>query len=64
MFRVSAGFDAPVAHTDHALGMAGHIGIVRYQDDRDAFVIIQLLKQPQDFGASLGIQRAGWLVGQ
>src|SRR6187200_873021 len=42
-------FDPPVAHADHALGVAGHFGIVRHEDNRDAFGIVERLKEPQDF---------------
>ena len=56
-------FDEPIGNADHAVGIRGHLGIVRHQDDRDPFGI-EGLEHLQDFDTGVRIQVAGGLVGQ
>ena len=55
--------DQPVGNVDRAIGVGGHFGVVRYDDDRDALGV-QPLEHPQDLVARLRIEVAGRLVGQ
>ena len=45
------------------MGVGGHLGIVRHQDDGDS-LRVELLEHPQDFDARVRIEIAGGLVGQ
>ena len=57
-------FDQTVANVDRAVGVFGHVGVVRHDDDRDPLFAIELLKQLHRFVAGVRIQRAGRFVGQ
>ena len=59
----AVGHDLAVADLDDALGMAGHVHVVRDQDDGVAGGI-QLFQDAQHFLAGVRVQRAGRLVGQ
>ena len=48
---------------DRAMGVGGHLGIVRHQDDGDPLGV-ELLEHPQDFDAGVRVEVAGRLVGQ
>ena len=60
----SAIFDQAIMDANHALGMAGDFGIVRHQDDHDAFLGVELLEHVQDFLARARIKVARRLVGE
>ena len=45
------------------MGVSGHLGIVRHQDDGDSLGV-ELLEHPQDFDAGVRIEVARRLVGQ
>ena len=45
------------------MGVSGHLGIVRHQDDGDSLGV-ELLEHPQDFDARVRIEVAGGFVGQ
>ena len=55
--------DLAVADLDDALGMAGHVHVVRDQDD-GVTGGVQLFQDAQHFLAGVRVQRAGRLVGQ
>ena len=55
--------DQAVDDADRAMGVGGHLGIVRHQDDGDPLGV-ELLEHPQDFHAGVRIEVAGRLVGQ
>ena len=55
--------DQAVGNADRAMGVGGHLGIVRHQDDGDPLGV-ELLEHPQDFHAGVRIEVAGGLVGQ
>ena len=59
----AVGHDLAVADLDDALGMAGHVHVVRDQNDGVAGGI-QLFQDAQHFLAGVRVQRAGRLVGQ
>ena len=61
-FARSLIFNQSVADSDYPMCVSGHIRIVRYQNDRDAFGV-ELLKHFQDFDAGVGIEVARGLVG-
>ena len=54
----------PVADMDDAPGVAGDLGLVRHQDDGDAFLAIELLEHQQDLIAGLRVEVPGRLVGE
>ena len=55
--------DRSVHDADGPMGVGGHLGIVRHQNDGDPLGV-ELLKHSQDFDARMRIQIACRLVGQ
>ena len=55
--------DHSIHDTDGPMGVGGHVGIVRDQDDGDALGV-EPLEHPQDFNARVRIEVARRLVGQ
>jgi len=55
--------DPTIANPDDAPSVTRHLCIVSDHQERKTFDV-QFLEQAQKFGASAGIQIAGWLVGQ
>src|SRR5207244_1317637 len=51
---VRAADDLAVADLDHALRVPRDAGVVRHQDDRDAFLAVEPLEHAQGFDAGLG----------
>ena len=58
------GEDAAIAHRHRALGIGGDIGLVRHQDDRDAFLAIELRQRLHDLVRGTRVEIAGRLVGK
>ena len=56
--------DPAVGNANHAIGVAGHFGVVRHQQDRDALLHVQPAEDLQDFLAGVRIQVPRGLVGQ
>ena len=61
---VPSAFDHPIADPDHAFGGAGDVFIVGDEDDGNAFFLVELLEELQDFFAGAGIEISGGLVGK
>ena len=57
------GHHAPVAQLNDAVGVRGHLHVVRHHDDGMA-LCMQLQQNLDHLGAALRVQRAGRLVGQ
>ena len=55
--------DHSVHDANGPMGVGGHVGIVRHQDDGDSLGV-ELLEHPQDFDARVRIEVARRLVGQ
>src|ERR1041385_1607411 len=53
-----------IAKDDPPLGILRDVGLMGNQDDGDAFLLVQVLKQLHDFIAGFGIEVAGRLIGQ
>jgi hypothetical protein len=60
----SSELDQPIADAHHALAILGRLRVVRDEDDGDAPLLVQPLKEFHDLDAGLGVQVAGRLVGQ
>ena len=58
------GEDAAVAHRHHAVGVGGDVGLVRHQDDRDAFLAVELRQRLHDLVRGARVKIAGRLVGK
>ncbi len=55
--------DAAVAQVNRPMGVNGDVGFMR--DNHDGVTrLVELLEQRHDFGAGLGVEIAGRLVGQ
>ena len=57
------GEDLAVADVDDAVSVLGDIGFVGDEDDGVAFCV-ELIEEGHDFGAGLGVEVAGGLVGE
>ena len=55
--------DHSIDDADGPMGVSGHLGIVRHQNDGDSLGV-ELLEHPQDFDARVRIEIAGGFVGQ
>ena len=55
--------DLAVAQPDHALGLFGHVGLVRDQHHRAAF-FVQASEDPQHILGRVRVEVAGRLIGQ
>jgi hypothetical protein len=60
----SFGFDNPIPYVDDPFGMFGNILVVGHQNDGDAFFLIQLLKNTQNFLTGFGIEVSGGFIGK
>ena len=56
-------FETAVAEMKDPAGLLGHAPVMGDEDDRVAFAV-KLVEDSQDFPAGLGIEVAGWLIGQ
>ena len=52
-----------IANGNNASGAAGNIPVMGDNNQCDALAV-EFIKEPQDFGPRLGVQRTGWFVGQ
>src|SRR5260370_35230878 len=53
-----------IANANGSFRMAGNAGIMRDDDNRDAFLGVELLEQAKNFLAGAGVQGAGRLISQ